>query len=265
MSPTLYRLLFTSANIKIIKMERLFEGKVVLVTSAACAIGREVAFSYATNGAFVIVSDKADDKTVNKIKANGGNAVFIKSDVSQAPECKRLLNQIISIYGRLDIACNNGGVINNTVDLIYTYLAGILKVISPKKNNVFNCMKYEIEAMLQHQGGVIINLSSLKGSIAPTSPHTYFSHKDGLSGIGNEILKNSDKAIRINCIAPGFTDTSFPATCNQKHKQDFSYKNKNDATKNLQQVADLVMWLSSEKASFSTKDCFPEYVGYMAN
>ncbi len=246
-------------------MERLFEGKVALVTSAASLIGQAVAFSYAANGAFVIVSDIDDNETVNKIKANGGNAVFIKSNVSKVHECKKLIEKITSIYGRIDIAFNNAGIVNNTVDLIDTCLAGILKLIAPKSNSVFHCMKYEIEAMRRHHGGVIINLSSLRGSISPTSLHTCFPHKQKASGIQNEMLKNSDKAIRINCIVPGFIDYSFQATFNPKNKREISYTNKKDETKNLERIAEFVMWFSSEKASFSTSACFPEYVGYMAN
>ncbi len=114
-------------------MERLFKGKVALVTSAASAIGRAVAFSYAANGAIVIISDTADNETVNKIKANGGNAVFIKSNISKALECKKLVEKIISVYGRIDIAFNNSSIVNNTIDLIDTYLAGVLKLITRKQ------------------------------------------------------------------------------------------------------------------------------------
>ena len=246
-------------------MERLFEGKVVLVTSVATAIGRAVAFSYAANGAFVIVSGNVDNETANKIKANGGNAVFIKSNISKARECKKLTGKITSIYGRIDIAFNNAGIVNNSIDLIDTYLARILKVLVPKTKSVSHCMKYEIESMRQHQGGVIINLSSMTVNLSLTSPHTFFSHKDGVSGIQNEMLKNSDKNIRINCIALGFLDTMFPETFNLKYNQEISYKNKKDGTKNLEQIAELIMWFSSEKPSFSTSACFPEYAGYMTN
>ena len=246
-------------------MERLFEGKVVLVTSVATAIGRAVAFSYATHGAFVIVSDNVDNKTANKIKANGGNAIFIKSNISKARECKKLIEKITSIYGRIDIAFNNASIVNNTIDLIDTYLARILKVLVPKPKSVSHCMKYEIEAMRHHQGGVIINLSSLTDNLSLTSPHKCFSHKDGVSGIQNKMLKNSDKNIRINCIALGFIANKFPETFNLKYRQDIFYKKKKDGTKNLEQIAELVMWFSSEKAFFATSACFPEYVGYMAN
>jgi len=246
-------------------MERLFESKVVLVTSAASAIGVAVAFSYAANGAFVIVSDIVDNETVNKIKANGGNAIFMKSNVSNPLECKKLIEKITSIYGRIDIAFNNAGIVTNTLALIDTCLGGILKLISPKTNSIFYCMKYEIEAMREHRGGVIINLSSLMGSISPELPYTFSSHKQGVSCIQNEMRKNSGKAIRINCIVPGFIDTVLPHSFNLKSKHEISLKNKKEGTKKPEQIAELVMWLSSEKATVSTINSFPEYVGYIAN
>ncbi len=102
-------------------------------------------------------------------------------------------------------------------------------------------MKYEIEAMRQHQGGVIINMSFLTDSISLTSPHTCFSHRQGLSVIQNEVLKSSDKAIRINCIVPGFTDTTFPETFNLKYKQEISYKNKKEGAKKLEPQYEVII------------------------
>jgi NAD(P)-dependent dehydrogenase (short-subunit alcohol dehydrogenase family) len=246
-------------------MERLFEGKIALVTGAGSAIGRAVAYSYAANGAFVIVSDIVGNETVNKIKANGGRAVFIKSNVSKAEECKKLVEKIISIYGRIDIAFNNGEIVNNARNLIDTFLAGIRQLIAPKTNSVFHCMKHEIEAMRQRRGGVIINLSSLADSILFTSPDICFYDKQGVSGIQNEIRKNSDKAIHINCVGPGFLNTVLPHSLNLTSKQEISLKNKKEGTKKPEQIADLVMWLSSEKATASTIDCFPEYVDHLLN
>jgi NAD(P)-dependent dehydrogenase (short-subunit alcohol dehydrogenase family) len=246
-------------------MELLFEGKVALVTSDASAIGCAVAFSYADNGAFVIVSDIVDNETANKIKATGGNAVFIKSNVSKPHECKKLIEKIISIYGRIDIAFNNAGIVNDTIDLIDTYLAGILKLFAPKTNIAFYCMKYEIEAMRQQRKGVIINMSSLTGSVSLTSPRSDFSHKKGIASNQNETLKNSDKVIPINCIPYGFAEIPLPGSFHLESKEEGSLKSTEKETKTPEQIAELIMWLSSEKASFSTRACFPEYVGYVAN
>jgi len=102
-------------------------------------------------------------------------------------------------------------------------------------------------------------------SISTASPHTCFSRKQGLAGTQNETHANSGKAIRINCIVPGFIGTRLPDSFNLKSKQEIYFKNKKEETKKPEQIAELVMWLSSEKTSFSTGACFPEYAGYVAN
>src|SRR5665213_24767 len=262
MASTLYLFFFTSPILNPKKMERLFEGKVVLVTNAASAVGVAVAFSFAANGAFVVVSDIRDNGTANKIKANGGNAVFIKSNVCKAHECKRLVEEIASMYGRIDIAFNNANIVDYTINMIDTHLVGIIKLIAPKSDSVADCVKYEIALMRQHQGGVIINLSSLTGSISLTPLYTGLSHKQFVSGIQNEMFENSDKAIRINFIVPGFIDGAVPDSFNLKSKREISFGHKKAGTKTPEQVAELAMWLSSEKAPFSTRDSFPEYAGY---
>ncbi len=244
-------------------MKGLFEGKIVLVTSATSAIGRAAAFSYATNGAFVIVSDIEDNDTVNKIIAHGGNAVFFKTDISNENECEKLVQKIISNYGKIDIAFNNPGIISDTIHLIDNCLAGFVTLTAPNVNSVFYCTKYEIEVMRQQQGGIIINMSSLAGN---TSPGRHISSKEEASDPQNESLENSDNLIRIHCIAPGFADTRLPDTFNLKSKEDiFLKKSKVERSKNPEQVAGLLMWLSSEKTSFATNDHFIDYKGYVEN
>ena len=244
-------------------MQRLFEGKVALVTSAASAAGRVAAFSYAANGAFVIVSDIEDNDTVNKIIANGGNAVFLKTDISKETECEKLVQKIISTYGKIDIAFNNPGILSDTIRLIDNCLAGFVTLKAPNVNSVFYCTKYEIEAMRQQQGGIIINMSSLAGN---PSPSRYFSRIEKATDTQNETPENSDNLIRIHCIASGFADTRLPDTFNLKSKEDiFLKKSKEERSKKPEQIAELLMWLSSEKTSFATNDHFIDYGGYMEN
>ena len=129
-------------------MENSFKGKTVLVTGASSGIGQAAALAFAANGAKVIVSDLKETDTVSKIKERGGEASFVKANVSIAAECENLVKQTISIYGKIDIAFNNAGILGETNTMADMSLEGFEKVIRVNLNSVFYCMKYEIAAML---------------------------------------------------------------------------------------------------------------------
>jgi NAD(P)-dependent dehydrogenase (short-subunit alcohol dehydrogenase family) len=246
-------------------MENLFSGKVALVTGAASGIGQVTAFSYAANGAKVIVSDIKDNETVAKIKAKGGEASFVKADVSNAADCEELIKQTISIYGKIDIAFNNAGILGETNNLADMSLKGFEKVIGVNLNGVFYCMKYEIEAMLKQGGGVIINTASILGAVGFASFSGYVAAKHGVVGLTqNAALEYSSKNIRINCVAPGFINTPLLDTLDMKSKEALSLKHPIGRLGKPEEVAELVIWLSSEKASYATGSYYPIDGGYLA-
>ena len=236
-------------------MEDLFIGKVALVTGAATDIGQAVAFSYAANGAKVIVSDTRDNKTVAKIKAKGGEASFIKTDVSNASDCEQLIKKTIDTYGKIDIAFNNAGILGETNNLSDMNLDGFEKVIDVNLNGVFYCMKYEIEAMLKQRRGVIINTACILGVIGFATFSGYIASKQSVVRLTqNAALEYSDKGIRINCVAPGFINTPL-----------LSLKHPTGRLGKPDEVAALITWLSSEKASYSMGSYYPIDGGHLAN
>jgi len=247
------------------KTENLFEGKVVVVTGAGSGIGQAAALAYAENGAKVIVSDIKDSDTVTKIKSKGGEATFIKTDVTKPEECENLVNQTIKTYGKMDIAFNNAGILGETNNLADMSLEGFDKVIRTNLSSVFYCMKYEIAAMLKQGKGVIVNTASILGAVGFESFSGYVAAKHGVVGLTqNAALEYSSKGIRINCVAPGFINTPLLNTIDTKGKESLALKHPIGRMGNPEEVAALVIWLSSEKASYATGGYYPIDGGYLA-
>ena len=247
-----------------------FDGKVALVTGAGSGIGQTTALFYARDGAKVVVSDVVEEggnETVQMIKDAGGEATFIKADVSDAGNCQALVNLTLEKYGQLDIAFNNagiGGESNMTAD--YS-IEDWNTVISINLNGVFYCTKYEINAMLKNGGGAIVNMSSILGAVGfPNSP-AYVAAKHGVIGLTQTAaLEYSNQGIRINAVGPGFIQTPLLSTLEEDQQMMNMLVSMHPIGRlgTPEEVANLVVWLSSEKASFVTGAYYPVDGGYLA-
>jgi NAD(P)-dependent dehydrogenase (short-subunit alcohol dehydrogenase family) len=247
-------------------MKKLFEGKVALVTGAGSGIGEAAALLYAANGAKVIVSDIRDNDTVAKIVADGGEAYFVKTDVSKADECEQLIKDTIEKYGKIDIAFNNAGILGETNSMADMTNEGFERVIAVNLNGVFYCMKYEIAAMLKQGSGVIVNTASILGVVGFASFSGYVAAKHGVVGLTqNAAFEYSSKGIRINCVAPGFINTPLLSTMNEKSKSELALKHPIGRLGEPKEVAALVIWLSSEEASYATGGYYPIDGGYLTS
>src|SRR5690606_772193 len=141
-------------------------GKVAIVTGAASGIGRAVALAYAREGAKVVVSDisvGAGEETVKLIKEQGGTAFFIAADTSKAEDTELLVEQTVEHFGALHIACNNAGIGGPSSPTGEYPVEGWDKVIAVNLSGVFYGCRYQIPAMLQAGGGVIVNMASILG------------------------------------------------------------------------------------------------------
>lgn len=249
-------------------MEPSFTGKVALVTGAGSGIGEATAKLYATCGARVIVSDineKGGNAVVEAIRKNGGEAQFVLCDVSKPEECARLVQETLKAYGRLDYACNNAGIGGEQNLLADMSVEGFNKVIAVNLSSVFYCMKYQIPAMLQNDGGAIVNMASILGQVGFAYSAGYVAAKHGVVGLTqNAGIEYSAKGIRVNAVGPGFIDTPLLSQADSRTKEGLVSKHPIGRLGTSEEVAELVIWLSSDKASFVTGAYYPVDGGYLA-
>ncbi len=245
-------------------MKKLFEGKVALVTGGGSGIGQAAALAYAANGAKVVISDISRNDTVEKIIASGGEACFFQTDVSIAIECEQLIKQSIDEYGKIDIAFNNAGILGEINPIADMSIEGFEKVIRVNLNGIFYCMKFEIEQRLVQGGGVIVNTASILGEVGFGSFSGYVAAKHGVVGLTqNAAIEYSSKGIRINCIAPGFINTPLLNSLDNKTKAELASKHPIGRLGNPDEVASLVIWLSSDAASYASGGYYPIDGGYL--
>jgi NAD(P)-dependent dehydrogenase (short-subunit alcohol dehydrogenase family) len=247
-----------------------FKDKVALVTGAGSGIGRSVAQLYAQNSAKVVVSDVNDEgghETVRLIKEAGGEAAYYRADVANPNDCEALVQFALNQYGRLDFACNNAGIGGESNPTGSYSIEGWNQVININLNGVFYCMRYEIPAMLQNGGGSIVNIASILGQVGFANAPAYVAAKHGVVGLTrNAAIEYAKSNIRVNSIGPAFIKTPLLSVL----ESDENLMNMIIALHPIgrlgkpEEVAELVMWLSSDKASFVTGSYYAVDGGYLA-
>ncbi len=249
-------------------MKKQFEGKVALVTGASSGIGRSAAILYAQHGAKVVVSDINDEggkETVALIKKEGGDAIWVPADVSKADDCANLVKTTIEKYGRLDMACNNAGIGGDQGPIAEMTDENWHRVINVNLSSVFYCMKHEIAAMLKNGGGSIVNISSILGSVGFAGASAYVASKHGMVGLTKTTaIDYAKQGIRANSVGPAFIDTPLLSGLDDNMKAMLDSLHPVGRIGKPEEVAELIIWLSSDKASFVTGSYYPVDGAYLS-
>lgn len=248
----------------------IMNNKVALVTGAASGIGRATALAFAREGARVVVSDmdvEGGNETVEQIVALNGDAMFVRTDVSVSAEVQHLVQQTIDRYGRLDYACNNAG-IGGEAALTADYSKESWdKVISINLTGVWLCMKYEIKEMLKQGGGSIVNMASILGWVGFQTAPAYVASKHALLGLTkNAAIEYGTQNIRVNAVCPAFIRTPLIEKTMSEEiiAQVLTPLHPIGRIGKPEEVAELVIWLCSDKASFVTGGAYLVDGGYVA-
>jgi NAD(P)-dependent dehydrogenase (short-subunit alcohol dehydrogenase family) len=253
-------------------MERQFEGKVALVTGGNAGLGKASAFAFAQAGAKVVISARRaneGEKTINLIKEAGGEATFVKADMSKRADIEALVDKTVETYGRLDFAVNNAGIEGTTFIPTADYTEETWDaVIAVNLKGVWLCMKYEIPHILKQKQGAIVNMSSVAGLVGGPVGAAYHASKHGVIGLTKAAaMEYANQGLRVNAVAPaviqsdmtqraGFHTPELEPMLIAMHPM--------ERFGTPAEVGSAVVWLCSDGASFITGHTLAVDGGFLA-
>lgn len=252
-------------------MAGILEGKVGLVTGGTSGIGRETAVLFAKAGAKVVVAGRREQEgreTVELIHAAGRDGLFVKTDVSKAVEVDALVKKTAEKFGRLDVAFNNAGIEGVWVPITRQSEEDFDRTTSTNLKGVWLCLKYEIRQMLkQGGGGAIVNMSSVTGLVGAGGAAAYSASKHGVIGLTKSAaLENAKSGIRVNVVCPAVIETPMADRlfgAPDVHKQVVS-SHPLGRFGTPQEIAEAVVWMCSDRASFMTGQSLVLDGGFLA-
>jgi len=233
------------------------QGKVALVTGGASGIGRATTVAFAREGAKVVIADVnvgGSQETLQLVTKSGGEAIFVRTDVTESVEVEALINDVGKTYGRLDCAFNNAGTVGKPSSTAQCTEEDWDWVVSVNLKGVFLCLKYEIAYMLQQGHGAIVNAASVAGLVGVKNNAAYVASKHGVVGLTKAAaLECAQAGIRVNAVCPGFVRTPILGLDGTPESES-RYARLQPMTRlaEPEEIAEAVVWLCSDGASYVT-------------
>jgi NAD(P)-dependent dehydrogenase (short-subunit alcohol dehydrogenase family) len=245
------------------------EGKVALITGGSSGIGKATALAFVRHGARVVIadiSDEAGEGVVREIKQQGGEALYVRTDVSNSSQVEAMVRKTMDQFGRLDYAFNNAGIEGESAPTGEVTNENLDRVININLKGVLYCMRYEIPAMLQNGGGAIVNTASIAGVVGFPNLPAYVASKHAVAGMTRTAaLEYGKENIRVNAIAPGVILTPMVERSFDEEVREGLAENKPIGRLGTsEEMADTVIYLCSDMSAFVTGHILVADGGYTA-
>jgi len=254
-------------------MPGMLEGKSALITGGGRGIGRAAALLFAREGARVAVSDVSEDgirETVSLINAAGGQAMSIAGDVTRPDQVAAMVAGAVKAYGRLDCAFNNAGVAGYQVNAAGKKTAdwseeAFDRMIAINLKGVWLCMRAELEQMVKQGGGAIVNTASIAGLIGLPTSSIYVAAKHGVVGLTKTAaIEYAQQGVRVNSVCPGYIETEMTREVMSRRGAQILSMVPFNRMGTADEIAEMVCWLCSDRASFVSGANYNVDGGYMA-
>jgi NAD(P)-dependent dehydrogenase (short-subunit alcohol dehydrogenase family) len=239
------------------------------VTGAASGIGRAIAYAFGAAGARVVVSDLDEAggaETVAGVEERGGRGAFVRADVSSPADAEALVGAAVRDFGALHVAVNNAGVAGRSAPTGEYPIDDWDRVIAINLAGVFYGMRYQIPAMLDSKGGAIVNVASILGQVGFANSPAYVAAKHGVVGLTRSAaIEYAARGVRVNAVGPAFIHTPLiEKNMTPEGRAALVAKHPIGRLGEPEEVAELVLWLASDKASFVTGSYHAVDGGYLA-
>jgi 3-oxoacyl-[acyl-carrier protein] reductase len=234
----------------------MLDGKVAVITGAGRGIGKAIALQFAQYGSKVVLNYRNSiaqvEELLHAINEAGGEAIAVQADISKEEEAKKLINEAVKQYGRLDVLVNNAGITKDNL-LMRMSEADFDSVIDINLKGTFFCMKYASTVMLKQKSGKIVNISSVVGLIGNVGQVNYAASKAGVIGMTKTAARElASRGITVNAVAPGFIETDMTDALPDKVKEATIVNIPLKRYGIANEVAGAVSFLASEAANYIT-------------